>query len=124
MGIEALSRGAAWCDFVERSPASCTVIRENLRITGFAGEASVHCMSAERAMASLAGPYTLILADPPYEDTAVLPLLERLPAAGLLAEDAILVLEQSTRTAPMEALGGLALVRTHRYGDSQVSIYR
>ncbi len=124
MGIEALSRGAGWCDFVERSPASCTIIKENLRITGFVAQAKVHCISAERAMASLTGPYTLILADPPYQDTAVIPLLERLPTAGLLTEDAILVLEQSTRTPPIEALGGLALVRTHRYGDSQVSIYR
>src|SRR3990172_6608743 len=48
LGIEALSRGAGWCDFVERDPAACAVIRENLRATGFDGQARVYCLSVER----------------------------------------------------------------------------
>src|SRR6266571_286389 len=68
LGIEALSRGAETCDFVDRDPAACAVIRENLRITGFHGRARVHCLSAVTALQRLPGPYTLVLADPPYND--------------------------------------------------------
>src|SRR3990172_3615914 len=49
LGIEALSRGAGWCDFVERDAAACGVIRENLRATGFQEQARGHCLSVERA---------------------------------------------------------------------------
>ena len=42
LGIEALSRGAAWCDFVERDRAMAGVIRENLRLTSFEGRSRVY----------------------------------------------------------------------------------
>src|SRR5947209_3398720 len=64
LGVEALSRGADWCDFVERDASACAVIRENLRLTGFESQARVHYLPAERAMERLDGPYTLVMADP------------------------------------------------------------
>ena len=67
IGIEALSRGAQHCDFVEADARACDVIRENLRATGYAARASVHCAPVARALGRLAGPYTLVVADPPYE---------------------------------------------------------
>ena len=41
LGIEALSRGAAWCDFVDVNPAAVKLVRENLASTGLSGRASV-----------------------------------------------------------------------------------
>ena len=49
LGIEALSRGADWCDFVDRAAASVEVIRENLRIAKLAERAKVWRIPAERA---------------------------------------------------------------------------
>src|SRR3972149_32442 len=72
LGIEALSRGAAWCDFVECDRSACELIRENLRLTGFEDRARVYRLTAERALEDLEGPYTLVLADPPYDDSAAL----------------------------------------------------
>jgi 16S rRNA (guanine966-N2)-methyltransferase len=123
LGIEALSRGAAWCDFVERDPAACAVIRENLRLTGFEGAARVYRLPVERAQARLEGPYTLVLADPPYADAAAAAALERLLASGLLAEGGIVALEHSARVEPPAALAGLALVNSLRHGDSAISMY-
>src|SRR3989304_5000235 len=57
LGIEALSRGAEWCDFVERDRASCEVIRENLAHTGLAEKAKVLCWPVEKAEGRLSGPY-------------------------------------------------------------------
>ena len=46
VGIEALSRGAAWCDFVEQNGAAARVVRENLAAVGFADRGRVHQTTA------------------------------------------------------------------------------
>lgn len=125
LGIEALSRGALWCDFVERDPGACAVIRENLRATGFDGLAKVYCLAVEKAPSRLKGAYTLILADPPYGDPGALAALEAVAASPLVEPGrTILVLEHSAREEPRGSLGALALVSVRRHGDSAVSVYR
>ena len=124
LGIEALSRGGEWCDFVEKDARTCASIRENLAKTRFDGLAKVHCAPVERALARLEGPYTLVLADPPYAQEAA-PSLERLVESGLAeAGGTVLVLEHSSREEGPERLGGLSQVKMLRHGDSAVSIYR
>ena len=124
LGIEALSRGGQWCDFVEKDGRACASIRGNLARTGFEGQAKVHCASVERMLGRLEGPYTLALADPPYTSEAM-PVLERLARSGLVeAGRTVLALEHSSREEGPERLGGLSRVRTLRHGDSAVSIYR
>src|SRR3970282_1036681 len=79
------SVGADRCDFVERDYRAGAAIRQNLSKTGFEGQGEVLCLPVERALARLEGPYTLVLADPPYamEATATLGLLaERGAATG------------------------------------------
>ena len=124
LGIEALSRGGSWCDFVEKDARACASIRENLAKTGFDEQARVHCAPVERAASRLDGPYTLVLADPPYAQAAA-EALERLADTGLVeAGSTVLVLEHSSREDAPERLGGLSQVKTLRHGDSAVSIYR
>lgn len=124
LGIEALSRGGQWCDFVEKDGRACASIRGNLARTGFEEQAKVHCAPAERVRGRLEGPYTLVLADPPYASEAA-PVLERLADSGLVeAGRTVLALEHSSREECPERLGGLSRVKTLRHGDSAVSIYR
>ncbi len=126
LGIEALSRGAEWCDFVERDATACAVIRENLRATGFQGQARVHRLPAERVVERLPGPpYTLVLADPPYADVTASSVLERLAESPLIeAGRSILTLESSARAESPARLGVLSLASLRRHGDSMVAIYR
>jgi len=125
LGIEAISRGADWCDFVDLDRAACETIRENLRLTGFENQARVYPVSAKRAAEQLKVPYTLVLADPPYEDETALRVLESLPGNGLIQQgETVLVLEHSPRHEPPNDIGGLALVNSRRHGDSAISIYR
>src|SRR5947209_3708389 len=93
LGIEALSRGAAWCDFVERDRGMAEVTRENLLLTGFEMRSKVYPVPAERVLEQLNERYTLVLADPPYADVAVIGVLEALAASPLRDKDAIMVLE-------------------------------
>jgi 16S rRNA (guanine966-N2)-methyltransferase len=124
LGIEALSRGAGFCDFVERSAQHAAVIRENLSLVGMAERGRVHRFGVEHAAERLAGPYSLILADPPYDDAAATAVLARLAQSEVVAPEATLVLEHSSRNEAPEALGPLELRWSRRYGDTQVSIYR
>jgi 16S rRNA (guanine966-N2)-methyltransferase len=124
LGIEALSRGAGSCDFVERDASACAVIKENLAATGFVGVCKVHCAPVSRVIQRLQGPYTLVLADPPYEDREAVSLLAGLASSELVREGSVLVLEHSAREEPRGDLGKLSLVSVRRHGDSAVSIYR
>jgi len=72
----------------------------------------------------LRGPYTLVLADPPYDDERALEDLARVAASPLVAPEAVLVLEHSRRREAPPALGGRLLVQTRRHGDTCVSFYR
>jgi 16S rRNA (guanine966-N2)-methyltransferase len=123
LGIEALSRGAVWCDFVERDRGMAEVIGENLRLTGFEVRSKVYPVPAERVLKLLNERYTLVIADPPYADLAAIGLLDALAASPLMGKEAIMVLEHSARAEPVAGLGPLCLARVLRHGDSAVSIY-
>lgn len=125
LGIEALSRGGGSCDFVERDAQACAIIRENLRLTGFEAPARVHCLAAERALERLDGPFTLVLADPPYADEEAILVLATFAESCLLeAGKTVIVLEHGARDEPSAELGPFSLDSARRHGDSAVSIYR
>src|SRR2546422_5249533 len=67
LGVEALSWGAERCDFVEADAKACEVVRENVRRVDAADRAKVFCLPVAKAPSRLRGPYTLVVADPPYE---------------------------------------------------------
>ena len=124
MGIEALSRGGGRCDFIEQDQKACAVIKENLRLTGFAERGAVHCLPVARAGARLEGPFSLMVADPPYEydraESELVSLLER----GLLAPQGMLAIEHSKRKEWPEVLSGRRRLLTRRYGDSALTVYQ
>ena len=125
LGIEAMSRGGQSCHFVEKDRAMVAVIRENLAATGFNAAAQVIVAPVERAIGRLAGPFTLVLADPPYADSTAITLLERLAESGAINGDhGTIAFEHSTREEAAAAIGAFSLIRSLRHGDSSVSIYR
>ena len=124
LGIEALSRGAERCDFVESDPKACEVIRENLTRTGMLDRGKVFPLAVAKALARLKGPYDLVVADPPYEydraETEIADLLSR----GLLAPKGTLVVEHSKRRQWPDVLGGRQRLLTRRHGDTRITIYQ
>ena len=123
LGIEALSRGAEWVDFVERDAGACAIIRQNLASAGFADRSHVYCSNVSKALGFLSQPYDLILADPPYLKTSPGELLTRLSRSPLLGEDTTVIFEESSQGEVAESAGDLRLVKTRRYGDTLVAIY-
>lgn len=124
LGIEALSRGAEQADFVERDRRQCSVIRENLAATGFAGRATVRQADAERSISSLPGGYSLVMLDPPYRMGAFHGVLEAMAGQeGFLAPDAMVVAGHSRQTELRAAYGTLRRVNLRNYGDNVVEFY-
>jgi 16S rRNA (guanine966-N2)-methyltransferase len=124
LGIEALSRGARRCDFVEQDRAACTIIRENLALAGFRERGRVHCLPVEKALARLEGPYDLVLVDPPYEDEGAVAVVDRLAGSPLVGPGSTLVVEHPWRRLPADQWGPFTLVSRKRHGDTGVSIYQ
>ncbi|MFW6091568.1 MAG: 16S rRNA (guanine(966)-N(2))-methyltransferase RsmD [Actinomycetota bacterium] len=119
LGLEAVSRGAAYALLVESDPAAVRAIRENVAATGL-GDVEVRPGAVERVLAAPpAAPFRLVLADPPYameaeELTRVLGLLTH----GWLAADALVVVERSRRAAAVVWPSGLVGERQRNYGQT------
>lgn len=124
LGIEALSRGDGRCDFVEADARACEIIRENLTRTGLADRARVYTMPVARALNRLPGPYTLVVADPPYEYDRAEKELAEVIERGLLAPAGTVVVEHSKRHDWPQQLGGRSQLLSRRYGDTRVTLYR
>jgi 16S rRNA (guanine966-N2)-methyltransferase len=128
LGIEALSRGAAFTVFVESARPAQASLRENLTKLGLAAETLVLPLRVEAAAAMLRkhGPYQLVLCDPPWKDVnAARRELETLAGAGLFALGARIVLEHGAQEppAPSDEPSRLVSVDARRWGDTAVIIY-
>jgi 16S rRNA (guanine966-N2)-methyltransferase len=123
LGIEAMSRGAEYCDFVEADSKACDVIRDNLRRTGLLDRARLWPMPVARALTRLDKPYDLVVADPPYEYDRAEAELASLVEKGLLTEDGTLVVEHSQRKQWPQTLAGLVQLTSRRYGDTRITLY-
>jgi len=124
LGIEALSRGAGWADFVEAFPPACQTIRENLIHTKLADRARVYCAKVLQILPILGEKYGIILLDPPYGDPTVHAVLDKIGASPLIGIETTLVVEHSRRVALPNQCGPLNVVRRRRHGDTMVTIFR
>lgn len=124
LGIEFLSRGAAWADFVEQRAAVCKVIRENLAHTKLADRARVHQTSVDSFIAQAQGePYAIIVMDPPYASPTIEATIQALAASRLVRDGTVLVVGHWPRLTLQERYGHLVQLTTRRIGDSAFSIY-
>jgi 16S rRNA (guanine(966)-N(2))-methyltransferase RsmD len=123
LGIEALSRGAEHCRFVDWEPRALAVLRENLRSTGLEVRADVLRLRLPSELSRLesGAPYGIALLDPPYAEAPWPALLQGL--GEFMAEDGLAVCEHDCRCPP-DAQPGWAAVRQVRYGQTCVSILR
>ena len=122
MGLEALSRGAASCVFVEREREACRVIQDNLEKLRLTGAVVVNrdVAAALRDESARGRRYQLVLVDPPYGEWGehAPALSEALPA--LLDEGGLVVVETSERIEPDLTLD---LVTTRRYGSTRITVF-
>ena len=127
-GLEALSRGAAHATFVERDRTAAAIIAANLARTHLAG-ARARIVRAEAIAwlggpdAAAAGPFGIVIVDPPYAEVELLAAaLEAL--APVLAPGARVVAKHFWRDPPPAQVGLLASERERRFGETTLTFYR
>lgn len=124
LGLEALSRGASFALFVDESAEARGLIRSNVEAFGLGGITRIFRRNAARlgAMPKQA-PFTLAFLDPPYGKGLGEQALASLREGGWLAEDALVILEESA-SAAIDLPEGYAVLDRREYGDTQVLVMR
>ncbi|MFG2036785.1 16S rRNA (guanine(966)-N(2))-methyltransferase RsmD [Dactylosporangium sp. NPDC048998] len=120
VGLEACSRGAAHVLLAEADAKAARVVRANIAALGVGGRVRLVTDKVERLVAGEPdGAYDAVFVDPPYAvtDERVGAVLEAL-AGRWLAPDAVVVVERSSRGAPIAWPGGLLQLAERRYGET------
>ncbi len=121
LGIEALSRGASSCCFVEQSRDSLSVLDRNIAELGLAPKARIVRRSVEQFLKQHAEQFSLILADPPYRYPRAEIVLDGI--AARLAAGGIAVLEHEGERASTDT-GALRVIDRREYGTTAVTFFQ
>jgi 16S rRNA (guanine966-N2)-methyltransferase len=120
VGLEALSRGAAWATFVDSDRAVCGILRGNVTAVGIDRAEVLRKPAASYLVGGTADePYHLAFLDPPYAfgEQPLAVLLETLATPEWLADEAIVVVERSARSPEPRWPKALESVKQKRYGE-------
>jgi 16S rRNA (guanine(966)-N(2))-methyltransferase RsmD len=133
VGIEALSRGAARCVFVERSPKHGKFLKRNLERTHLDGRADVLVRDALRCTGSVAGlghSFDIVFAGPPFPllrepagRAALLALLDELAGRRLLKPGCVVILQHDARDPIPESTARLRGRDRRKYGRNVFTLY-
>ena len=119
LGLEAISRGASFCAFVENGRAGQRLITENIAKLRAEDATKLLRNDATRLGPAMFEPFDLIFLDPPYGRDLGPRTLTNLHAQGWLAKDAIICLEDDT---PIPAPDGFETVDQRTYGGTHISL--
>ena len=126
IGIEALSRGAAFAAFVDKSRRACALIEENLDLLKVPEEQTeVFCHTAENfVQRAQKQAWDIVFFDPPYKNNYGVFLHEfDENIANLLSEDGILIVEHHAKTTLPDLIGEMRRWRILKQGETQLSFY-
>jgi 16S rRNA (guanine966-N2)-methyltransferase len=125
LGLEAMSRGAAFCLFVENDAAARGAIRDNIETLGLFGSTRLHRRSATdlgEKPASTGAPFDLVFLDPPYHQDLIAPALTGLVDGHWLNADALAIAEMASDERPFFA--GWTVLDERDYGAARVQFLR
>jgi 16S rRNA (guanine966-N2)-methyltransferase len=126
IGIEAISRGAAFAAFVDISRRACALIEENLDLLKIPEQQTeIFCHTAENfVQREQKKTWDIVFFDPPYQNNYGVFLHEfDENVANLLSEGGVLVVEHHSKTNLPDAVGDLRRWRILKQGETQLSFY-
>ena len=123
MGIEALSRGAAFCSFVDLRKEAAAVIRDNLAHTGLADKAKVTQGDYLAFLTGCREKFDLIFLDPPYGSGMLEKALAAIAKIDIATENGIIVCESAAEAALPELPAPYRMGRDYRYGKIKITLY-
>lgn len=127
VGIEALSRGASYATFVDRSRRSCKLIEANLELCRISeDQQEIYSAEAHEFLRqTTSAPWDIVFFDPPYKED-YLRTLEFLGSnsSKLLTREGLLIVEHYHKNVLPESIGDLHRTRVLKQGDSSLSFYQ
>jgi 16S rRNA (guanine966-N2)-methyltransferase len=122
LGLEALSRGASHCIFIEESTEGRGLIRENVEAFGLLGRTKIFRRDATNlGDVGTIQPFGLLFADPPYGKGLGERALASALAGGWLIPGALCVVEEAA-SAPFGPVPGFTLVDERSYGETIIRL--
>jgi 16S rRNA (guanine966-N2)-methyltransferase len=126
MGLEALSRGARYCLFIDDDAGSRALLRSNVESLALTGATKIwrrDATSLGPMAPGAGGPFDLAFLDPPYRKNLVAPALSSLEEGGWLAPNALIIAEHALDES-LDEVRGLERLDSRAYGDTAVEFFR
>ena len=124
LGLEALSRGAEHCTFVDQRREAATLVKENVRLCRFESCSRVMQEESLSFLAACREKFDLVFLDPPYTGDLLEKSLEKLTRFDILREHGIIVCESGTDWSVSNLTPPYEAGREYRYGQIKLTICR
>ena len=122
LGLEALSRGAKKCTFVDNDARAIKAVKTNIANCGFEDVSRVVNISALAFLESANEKFDIIFLDPPYESFSQMNILEL--AGKVLSEDGMVVCENNDQTRLPDFTDEFKYCKKYRYGKIYTAVYK
>ena len=124
LGLEALSRGAAHCDFVDSSPAALHQISEHLGVLGATERGHCIASTAEDAVEQATAPYDILFLDAPFQSGLIQPAIHALSRLQIVRAGALVYIETHVKEGTLITPVDWHLHRDKRAGAVAYRLYR
>jgi 16S rRNA (guanine966-N2)-methyltransferase len=125
LSIEALSRGAAVVECVEKHPTSIKIIFENLKMIKIEKEIKVHKEDAFLFMKKYDGdPFDVIFIDPPFTEQLADSIMTEIEKTRLFHSETIFAIESAKKEKLLKKYGRLEAIDTRLFGDKVLTLFK
>ncbi len=121
LGIEAISRGSAFCDFCDKERLAINALRENIRSLHIESNSGIHFMDYSSFLEKTYHEYDVILLDPPYKLDVIDDIIKLIARKNLLSSDGLIVCLYSKNTTLKEENNGIIEYKKKTMGVTNVS---
>lgn len=126
LGLEALSRYAKRCVFVEQDKDTLKILKENIKELKFSDKGEVlnkEALNALDILATSGVKFDIIFLDPPYGKGLIEKSIEKINKHNILKSNGIIVSEYDQTDEMPEKIGNLIIYRTQKYGRTKISFW-
>ncbi|MDD6920283.1 MAG: 16S rRNA (guanine(966)-N(2))-methyltransferase RsmD [Eubacteriales bacterium] len=123
IGIEALSRGAQECYFIEASNEACKLLSGNIKKCEIEEPYQVLKGDFRAGLNRIGKKIDILFMDPPYENDLEIEALEIIASEEIMSENGIIVVEHSNHTVLPEEIGRFSKYKSKKYGKIALSFY-
>jgi 16S rRNA (guanine(966)-N(2))-methyltransferase RsmD len=127
LGLEAISRGASFCLFIDNDRDSIKTVEYNVKLLKYEEHCEVHNNDAVQAL-NIIGKrnmkFDVIFLDPPYHKNIIPKVVDAVARYGIMSDECIIAAEHDIKDVIPEKILNLSLVKRFIYGNTVLSFYR